>query len=270
MWFQLWIYVGSIILSFLSHFSYYENDPSCKVSVDETIDACASQVTLKVDEGFSNYTWNSGVTEKSITVNTSGTYYWETINMTDNKVVNGSFENTDHYSGFSSSYQLNPTSLLSEGTYAVVTDPNRVHHDFAQIGDHTSGTGYMMVVNGSKKANVSVWQESVTVSPNTDYIFSIWATSVNPANPGVLTFSINGRNIGNIILSEVQGQWQNFTARWTSGSGDTRASIGIVNQNIVASGNDFAIDDIQFGSVCRKTFYVRLHPSPPKPGIDPI
>ncbi len=237
--------------------------------VDATFSACTSSMVLNVDPGYTNYAWSTGSTATSITVNTSGTYWWETVDYTDNAVSNGDFENSaNHYSGFTSSYTKNTSSLIAEATYAVIKDAHSEHPNFASFNDHTKGdgTGYMMVVNGAATANVTVWSETVTVQPNTSYVFSVWGTSVNSASPGVLDFSINGTQLGNITLTSTTGSWQNFTVRWSSGS-NTSATIGIVNQNTASSGNDFALDDIVFAPVCRKNITANLYPNPAKPVI---
>jgi len=123
-----------------------------------------------------------------------------------------------------------------------------------------------MVVNGASVANVTVWSEAVSVQSNTTYVFSVWAASVTSTSPGILNFSINGVQLGNITLTSSLGIWKNFTVRWSSGS-NTTATIGIVNQNTASTGNDFALDDISFAPVCRKNFTVNLYPNPAKPVI---
>jgi hypothetical protein len=236
---------------------------------DATISQCASSVVLTTDPGYTNYTWSNGSTGNSMTVTTSGTYWWETIRYDEDAVVNGNFENSaNHYAGFNSSYTVNTNNLYTEGQYAVIKNPNSEHPNFAVMKDHTKGdgTGYMMVLNGAPTANVTVWQENITVQANTTYVFSVWGSSVHPTSPGILNFSINGTQLGNITLTSTTGQWLNFTVRWDSGS-NTTATIGIVNQNTAASGNDFALDDISFAPVCRKNTTVNLYPNPDKPII---
>jgi len=44
--------------------------------------------------------------------------------------------------------------------------------------DHTTGIGNFMMVNGSPILQ-TIWQENVTVLPNTVYYFSAWAISLN-------------------------------------------------------------------------------------------
>ncbi|WP_448702661.1 hypothetical protein ACFGVR_09940 [Mucilaginibacter sp. AW1-3] len=228
-------------------------------------------MTLSVDPTptYSNYLWSNGSTGTSITVTTSGTYWWETVRYDEDAVVNGDFETAgNHYAGFTSSYTKNTSSLVAEATYAVLKDPHSEHGSFATFNDHTlnNGNGRMMVVNGAPTANVTVWSEAITVQANTTYVFSVWGASVTSQSPGILNFSINGTQLGNITLSSTLGNWQNFTVRWNSGS-NTTANIGIVNQNTAATGNDFALDDISFAPVCRKNITANLYPNPAKPII---
>jgi len=240
----------------------------CNLSADETKSFCGvSSATLTADAGYSSYKWSTGATSQSISVTSSGTYYFEVVNSSYETVTNGDFESSsNHYNGFTSDYHKNTNNLYSEGDYAVIKNPNSEHSSFATMGDHTSGSGYMMVVNGSSTANVNVWAESIAVLPNTTYQFSVWGASVYSASPGHLAFSINGTQLGNIQLSSSTGVWQNFTTQWASGS-STTANISIVNLNTDPNGNDFALDDVSFAPVCRKTFTVTLNPNPSKPVI---
>ena len=240
------------------------------------INVCGTSAVLNAVAGQSNYKWSTGETTPSITVTSSGTYWWETIDMTNNKVVNGDF--TAGNTGFQSQYTYVPPNgstgpagaLQAEGDYSVATDPHITHTGFASFPDHTGntvGARNMMIVNGAPAAGVTIWTENITVTPNTDYIFSVWFTSVNPQNPGQLTFSINNASLGSpIVLTSGTPDWKNFTVRWNSGS-NTSASIGMVNQNTALNGNDFALDDIVFAPICRNFFNVNLYSNPPKPLI---
>ncbi|WP_158825877.1 hypothetical protein [Mucilaginibacter lacusdianchii] len=241
------------------------------------IDQCATSATLNAEAGQSNYTWNTGATTQSIIVNASGTYWWETIDLNNNKVTNGNF--SDGNTSFTSQYTYaTPSSgaLYPEATYTVTTNPRNVHPNFATFRDHTGNrNGNMMVVNGAPTAGVTIWQQSIDVQPNTDYIFSVWFTSVYPTNPGKLNFSINNSPLGDPIelttipASLDRADWKNFTVRWNSGT-SISAVIGIVNQNTAADGNDFALDDIVFAPVCRNYFNVTLRSNPAKPTIIPL
>jgi hypothetical protein len=245
---------------------------------------CGSSTTLSVDPGDANYKWSTGETTPTITVTTAGTYTWDIIDMTNNKVVNGYFTNGNK--GFMSAYVYQDSSggittsnpygpLSAEKTYTVTTNPNFVHTNFKSFLDHTANTvgkRNMMVINGASTTGVKVWEENIPVAPNTDYIFSIWMTSVHPDNPGILAFSINNSEVGSPInltnLSNGAPDWKNFTVRWSSGS-NTTADIAIVNNNTASSGNDFAIDDVVFAPICTKGYKVTFSNIPNQPTITP-
>jgi hypothetical protein len=162
-------------------------------------------------------------------------------------VVNGDFEAGN--TGFGSQYTyIAPAgqgTLYPEGLYTVDTNPNNVHNLWSSFGDHTSGHGEMMIVNGAPDANVIVWDEVINVAMNTTYYFSAWVASSHPSNPANLDFSINGGSIGSLTPPSTTGLWTQFYVPWNSGS-NTTAHIALVNQNTVRFGNDFALDDIAF------------------------
>jgi gliding motility-associated-like protein len=116
----------------------------------------------------------------------------------------------------------------------------------------------MLVVNGSSTPGLSVWEQTITVLPNTEYAFSAWAMTVVSSNPAQLSFSINGTQIGNTFnLSSTTCSWQQFSTIWNSGA-NTSATIAIVNQNTAGGGNDFALDDIEFSSVCEYSDTIQI------------
>lgn len=179
-----------------------------------------------------------------------------------NLIVNGNFSAGN--TGFNTDYNYMADipgytqELWAEGTYSVVANPNWVHTHFAPCSDHTGG-GEMMVINGAPTYS-EVWCQTVSINPNTTYIFQAFATSVETTSPAVLQFSINGNLLGSPFnLSGGSCNWQEFYEVWESG-GNTSAVICITNQNFEPSGNDFAIDDIFFGELCtdEKEFTVTL------------
>jgi gliding motility-associated-like protein len=186
------------------------------------------------------------------TVNQTTTYTLTVTGLgTTNLVVNGNFNSG--LLGFTSNYVPGtggPFGLLSnEGTFAVSTNANLTHTNFANCPDHTGG-GSMLVVNGAGTPNQNVWCQTVAVMPGTTYAFSAWGASVVSASPAILQISINGILLGApFTLPAATCQWTQFFQTWNSG-GATSAQICIVNQNTQPSGNDFALDDIEFGPVC--------------------
>jgi hypothetical protein len=155
------------------------------------------------------------------------------------------------YNGFSSSYvylpypgSASPGLMYPEGTFTVGADPGFVHDRWANFGDHTTGDGSMLIVNGNRVSNVVVWSSTVEVTSNTLYDFSAWAASSYWRSPSSLAFSINGQILGTpLVLPSSLGLWQQFATPWFSGDATT-AVLSLINTNTEWNGNDFALDDL--------------------------
>lgn len=206
--------------------------------------------------GSNGFSDDQLITSDLATENTTYTLYayGQTSN---NLVVNGDFSAGN--TGFVTDYLLgedfcpgSPWGVLGcEGMYTINTNAANTHTNFQPCTDHTTGSGNMMVVNGSSSA-VNIWCQDINIMPNTNYLFSAWAESVISESPAVLQFSINGTLIGsNFNLTSSTCQWENFTEVWNSGT-STTATICITNQNVNVSGNDFALDDIEFTELCEE------------------
>jgi hypothetical protein len=167
-----------------------------------------------------------------------------------NLLVNGDFGMG--MAGFRSTYACSPGNLWKEGSYDVVTNPHLDHSLGGSFGDHTTGTGFMLALNGSRDTNAVVWSETVSVSPNTTYLFSGWGASWGDdghgfdLSPAVIRVVINGQQYaGDVRLAATNGLWQTYATMWHSQS-STQAVIEIHDENTEWSGNDFALDDLSF------------------------
>ncbi len=145
--------------------------------------------------------------------------------------------------GFSTGYTYNSTNVQTESTYAITTDPHNVHPSFASAGDHTTGTGNMMVVNGSPNANTIVWSETVNLAANTNYIFNAWEANAYPANPAQLSVSLNGVVLGSLFSVTGADTWNLLQRSFNSGAGG-KSTFAIVDVNLATAGNDFLLDDL--------------------------
>lgn len=205
-----------------------------------------------------------------------------------NLVPNGSFESSDvtdvatdgSVNGFVSEY-LNIRdfyNLTAEGAYAIGENPSGSYGNpyfpnganvgvfggrvpASGFGDHTSGSGMMMIVNGASDTSKYVWQlaDEISVSAGKTYRFEAWTS----------TFGLNG-NPGEALAEmrfeislDAGTQWQQLgvtrsvanTAAWqqTYVDGQFTASaevlVRLMNNQSAVGGNDFAIDDIFFGEV---------------------
>jgi len=163
------------------------------------------------------------------------------FSQNNNLIFNGDFSlgNT----GFSTSYVYS-TSIVLADRYVITTNPNLNHSFFPACQDHTTGTGNMMAINGAP-SSVLVWGQTVTVQPNTDYVFSAWTTLLTSGT--ILQFRINGTLLGSSFTIPLPAcVWSQFLEYWNSGA-STTATLAIINQTTAGSSNDFAIDDIYFG-----------------------
>jgi hypothetical protein len=112
----------------------------------------------------------------------------------------------------------------------------------------------MMIVNGATDASLPVWEETVAVTPSTNYTFSYWGAEVDHDSSSLphLELKINGAVIGSSTFPEYPpdngGQWQNYKFTWKSSTSKS-ADLVLVDLNTDASWNDFALGDISFIAV---------------------
>jgi hypothetical protein len=169
-----------------------------------------------------------------------------------NLVVNGDFEGGN--ASFSSQYVYSPGGNGDEGQYTVRSNPYPWNGAFFSGGDHTSGSGQMMVINGSPNAGDIVWQSlTINLAQNTNYFFEAYVMNVccsggQVINPPILTFSIafDGGpkvDLNTAFTPNVTGVWNGISNSFNSGSALT-AQLFLINANTIRQGNDFAIDDI--------------------------
>ncbi|RYD34659.1 MAG: hypothetical protein EOP87_08805, partial [Verrucomicrobiaceae bacterium] len=164
-----------------------------------------------------------------------------------NLIANGDFELGNQ--GFTSSYTYSATNLTPAQTYGVLKLPKQAHSLFANPGDHTTGTGFMMVVNGASAPPQPVaWTQEVDVAPGTDYTFSIWACNLYGASPSQLEMRINGAVLPPAAEVPIPlGDWTNFSRTWNSGA-STTARLEILFATTSYTGNDTALDDFSFST----------------------
>ena len=239
--------------------------PDAVAGPDTTI--CLGESVQLVSGGGETYVWSptAGLSDPTIqnpiaTPLATTTYTVTVGQTTGNLVFNGDFSQGNV--GFGSDYAYS-NDLIPESRYGVVTDASTVHPAFQGTG-HTGNAPVdsFMVVNGSGTPNQNVWCQTVSVSPNTDYYFGTWVSTVVGGNPAVLQFSINGVVLAAPFTAPFNiNSWTQFFETWNSGTA-TSATICIVNQNTSTGGNDFALDDITFSTFCTNTAEVTVTVNP--------
>ncbi|GGH65012.1 T9SS type B sorting domain-containing protein [Phaeocystidibacter marisrubri] len=237
----------------------------CNVSANtDTASACVGDTVYLSASGASSYDWSgssslscsSCATPYVIVGNTPDTIILKGTSASNVPAVNGDF--TSGNTGFTSQYVYNATSIWNEGTYAVGTNPNSVHPNFGTWGDHTTGSGNYMLVNGSTSGNRILWQQNVAFPANTTVTMTWWMlTFVTP--PGSLILRVNGQNIGaQISTPNSAGVWSRAQFSFTTPNATGNSNIQIITVSSLVAGNDFGLDDISFFYNCESydTVYV--------------
>ena len=161
-------------------------------------------------------------------------------------IVNGNFEAGNTGFSASSDYRYQTSGQTGPGAYGVVDNPGTAYaNGFASFGDHTTGHGLMLFVDAATVANSPFWSETVTVTPNTQYTFSGWATAADNSSPPVIELVVGSTAVGQAFNVDATnpGQWQNFTDAFNSGA-STTLTVSLVDLNTGGFGNDFAVDDL--------------------------
>ncbi len=218
-----------------------------------------SPTTLNVSGSSASYSWTASPADLSLTTPNSAnptvqptqtTTYTVTSNPisdnTPNLVINGDFSEGNRY-------YINDYQYLDNGgggiqrAYGVVTNPKNWFGPFGDCQDHTTGTGLMLVADGStlNGGNDRIWEQTIAVIPNKSYTFSYWVQTIAMPDPADLQVEINDIFVGKDLAPSSVCGWSQRKYVWNSGS-NTTAKIAIYDKKTMANGNDFALDDIVF------------------------
>ena len=251
-----------VILVLVGYSSYGQ----CALTLGaDSLDACVGDTVFLSASGADSFQWSH---DASLSCDTCAMPY---IIMTDTSqyvlvkgttsvsqyATNGTFSSGN--TGFVTNYTHNATSIWNEGTYAVGPNPNSVHPNFGTWGDHTTGTGNYMLVNGATSGNKILWRQQLTFPPGIQVTMSWWAlTFVTPA--GSLQLKLFGANVGNSATTPTStGVWQQ-TSRTFTVPASGAVTLNLVTLSSALAGNDFGLDDIRFSYSCEATDTVWIAP----------
>lgn len=194
--------------------------------------------------------------------------FWQEA-MGQNLVINGNFESGNQV-GFSSGYTFipNPTGTTLAGQYGIGNSPQPFNPaSFFEMGDHTSGRGNMMIVDGTNYGGNTepfFWRinnngEICGLTIGETYTFSYWVKSIyrntifgaTSADIGIKWNNVQGQSplgiiipaTGSMIVLPPSGDWQQVTYHFVPTNSCVRIEMFDRNGNL--AGNDFAIDDIE-------------------------
>ena len=189
--------------------------------------------------------------------------------ISQNLLVNGNFESGGNGTGFNVS-GVGYTQIFAPfsgtttaGQYALTANAPALNSTFIAGGDHTTGTGNMLIVDGTTAtAGPPYFWEAGNTAGGTvcgltvgrKYAFSYWIRSIsnmvtNVATQADIRVNISNAtglaiNAGNSTLAPMPnpaGGWQQVTYTFTASNACVH--IGLWNSNTSLAGNDFAVDD---------------------------
>jgi hypothetical protein len=162
-----------------------------------------------------------------------------------NLIVNGDFE--AGITGFTTDYSFS-ACVGAAATYNTIANPRTCNGAWCNMGDHTTGTGLMMVANGSTTVQ-NMWCQTVAVSPGTTYNFSFWGANVCQTCGDTPRFRVRFNGVDNpdacSSITLPTCSWGKYNTRFTTGPAETSLTLCIQNVTLAAGGNDFGIDDVQ-------------------------
>jgi len=159
-----------------------------------------------------------------------------------------------------------PSAILDDGDYVLATDSQQGFTSWSSIGDNTTGSGYMMLVNADDDQSGEFYRRQVAVTSNTTYELLTYLVNVNSqgdfdfctSNEGGLilpnvTLKVEDSG-GTILASFDTGDipfnpmpvWGEYKFSFTTPASTTSIDAVLVNNSIGGCGNDLAIDDITF------------------------
>lgn len=234
---------------------------------DTTI--CAGTTKQLVGVPSNNLCWspNSYLTSTTISNPISSTpstitYHYTAETLGSNLIPNGDFSQGN--TGFISEYTFQAVNTGQTGAYGINTNAQTWYAAAGACMDHSTGAGNMFVGNGSVSPGVKAWKMVLPVTPATNYQFSGWIQSVSSGNPSGLKIYINNKPTSYGLNAPVANcQWIQERVNWNSGN-NTSVEIALVNEELNATGNDFALDDLFFGPVFIKRDSVTITVDTPR------
>lgn len=158
-------------------------------------------------------------------------------------VTNGDFSAGN--TGFTSTYSYQAYSAAA-GTYYIGGNANSLCGCWANLGDHTTGTGKYMILDGAQ-SGLDFFNESFAIVAGATYTLSFWAAQLGGGPAATITASFNNALLGT-GLTPSGTSWEQYSFTFNSGFNGlvSSATIGLGDAAMGTQYNDFAIDDISF------------------------
>ena len=178
---------------------------------------------------------------------------------------------------FYTNTSINPDKWSDNG-FAVVKNANNFFYTYANITARAGSYFALFDAASDGVPNKKAWKaetaknEHLKLQKGTTYLFSFWAANINNYgemdNAAKLQFQIeyNGKTekLGKVLdLGSAEfrnNRWHQCSATFYADADATNVTISVVNlnTNTLNTGNDFALDDIQFRAVSSATRAVKI------------
>ncbi len=171
---------------------------------------------------------------------------------------------------------VNPSGWTDNG-FAVVKNANNFFHTYAKVLPQEGNYFALFdAASGSEMAGKKAWfattdkdkNKNLKLQKGTTYLFSFWAANINNYgemdNAAKLQFQINGKDLGKPLdLGSEEfrnNRWHQRSETFTAEEDAETVIISVINLNTnrLYTGNDFALDDIQFRAVSSPTRSVKM------------
>jgi gliding motility-associated-like protein/uncharacterized repeat protein (TIGR01451 family) len=141
------------------------------------------------------------------------------------------------------SYHYQNNNNISDGYYTINTTDNT-----GTLTDHTTGTGNMMLINGTAQKEVFYRKRLTNLLTGQPYKLSFWVVNTNPAAPAKPDILAGLTGTDGLVISSfstgpvTSSGWTAYT--FTFNAPGNTADIFLRNNASGNNGNDLALDDI--------------------------
>jgi hypothetical protein len=124
-----------------------------------------------------------------------------------------------------------------------------------------------MIIDGATLAaggaGAIAWSQSIEIEEGATYQFSYWVQNLWPASPAILQFYIDGVPTGSVHnVTATTCSWVQVTIPYKNTGATRIVQLSLVDLNLIAQGNDFALDDFEFQLIFEVSSSVNLTVNP--------
>ena len=162
-------------------------------------------------------------------------------------LTNGDFEQGN--TGFKSNYTYQATGP-GGGEYGIVDNPNDWFSAMSAFGDHTTGSGLMLVADGGAVTDNMVLEWTVPVVAGLPYNFVGYfaeAGGGTSTSQQLLEVRLDGVPLTSLdLIGQTPGNWIQVAHQFIAPNTNPLAKLTIHALRTGGGGNNFAIDDVSF------------------------